>query len=669
MLLRGIAARSFLPFSDWVRLDLGMGLTVVTGPNGAGKTSLALGLDLARAAVGRYTGDPAAGRLELYESAAHDGTSSFCVGVELDLDREEERRRVRAFVCAAYACGARDPGGLTAEEDDATAREYLLEDSLGPLYTGRLVIRYEAAMVRPWFVAWEFRHGDQVFHVVIEGEGSGQLRRESAEPWTQPVGAGPFSELLLNAQGLDENVMDFRVALENLKQPVSFSVQPLSGGPGMIPASLLELAPGLSVAEYGNRGFSFGQVLAAVLGAGLVLTDNRRLPLRRRFRYEELGLPADLRDGADLAAELYRLKIGAGPERDRFRQIQSTFKDLTDRDLDLRTRRAPEDGSDPGLIIEPVVVDGGRERPVEFSGAGIQEALFVSTVADEEPGRVLVLDEPAVNLGPTLQRRMLRRLRGHSQCVIITHHADLVPVEEPADLNRVVRVAPGPEGPRVLRPAFGHLAGRDAHRWLRLLGPAHVRALLFVSAVILCEGSTEVAPLSQWWRHARALGLRDPEAANIPVISVDGHTNFAAYVEYLDAFDIPWAIVADGPALRGGSRMARQLAALGHLPSAPPDDRDDFTGWREAWESVGMFTLACEFGDDGSKGGEFEALLRRVDPDLLARIRSQTGRNSKPLTGSLFAAEHPDPPEEVMDLYKKIAAWLGPEILAEEGTR
>jgi len=87
-----------------------------------------------------------------------------------------------------------------------------------------------------------------------------------------------------------------------------------------------------------------------------------------------------------------------------------------------------------------------------------------------------------------------------------------------------------------------------------MLEPAHVRGLLFAAAVILCEGATEVGALPRWWQAARSFGLRDPEMANIAVVDVGGHRGFGAYVRYLDAFGIPWAIVADGPALRGAAR-------------------------------------------------------------------------------------------------------------------
>jgi hypothetical protein len=163
-----------------------------------------------------------------------------------------------------------------------------------------------------------------------------------------------------------------------------------------------------------------------------------------------------------------------------------------------------------------------------------------------------------------------------------------VPVEEPADLGRIVRIAPGPSGARVLRPDLGNLSALESQKWLRLLEPVHVRALLFAPAVIFCEGMTEVKALPPWWRHARKIGLRDPEAANIPVIGVDG------------------------PALRKDSDMAEQLAKLGRFPSTPPAQADDFAGWRRSWEDVGVFSL------QGSEVG-----LDRVGPGGTGRGEAQ----------------------------------------------
>ena len=253
------------------------------------------------------------------------------------------------------------------------------------------------------------------------------------------------------------------------------------------------------------------------------------------------------------------------------------------------------------MTIEPTVIDGYGERPIEFSGAGVQEALVLSALLPGEPGHMLVLDEPAVNLEPTMQRRLISRLREVGQCLVITHSADLVPADSPADLDRIVRLAPGQHGTQVRRPDLQARDTKEALAWLRLLEPTHVRALLFAATVILCEGPTEVGALPRWWRDTSSLKLRDPEAANIPIISVGGDRGFGAYVRYLDAFGVPWAIVADGPALRRNSSLAKQLGPLKHLPRRQPIDDDDFARWRAYWQRAGVFTLASQFGDDGKQ--------------------------------------------------------------------
>ncbi len=347
MLLRQIEAEQFLSVGDRVRLEVGPGLTVITGPNGVGKTNLGACLDLGRAVVGRAAGDPAAERLALYESAGHDGAGSFTVALDLDLDQAWERQRVRAFVCAAYACTMRDdPGGPSADDDDIVVRQWLQGDSLAPLWSGRLLVRYESAQARPWFAAWEFSYAGGTWHVVLEGDGSGQLRRGPADHLAQPAGAGTVRDFLLKSKPRADSRLDFRVALEKMSAPVAFTVQPLAGGQGRVPASLRELAPGLSVTEHANRGFPFEFVLSSLLQRGLTLTDNRRLPLRRRFSYAEIWDRGELRDGADVAAELYRLKIGDARARERFGQVQATFRALTGRALEVRA--AESSGRWPG---------------------------------------------------------------------------------------------------------------------------------------------------------------------------------------------------------------------------------------------------------------------------------------------------------------------------------
>lgn len=85
-------------------------------------------------------------------------------------------------------------------------------------------------------------------------------------------------------------------------------------------------------------------MLSVILQRGVVLTDNRRLPLARQFTLDELGRGVDLRDGSGVAAELYRLKHGGVRDQERYREIEATFTHLTKRTLGLRARSAPADG-------------------------------------------------------------------------------------------------------------------------------------------------------------------------------------------------------------------------------------------------------------------------------------------------------------------------------------
>ncbi|QQM38059.1 AAA family ATPase [Streptomyces liliifuscus] len=654
-----IGCRDFLSCGD-LHLDLAGQPIIVTGPNGAGKSNLGRVVDLISTVVGHYSGRPAADRLGLYNRAGRFGATSFQVAVKIELDQAWEQELVAAFVRAAFVCGAdsaSSPSLPTRAQLDAAVRDQLDPASLFPLWTGTLHVHYDAAWSQPWFAAWEFTHADATWHIQLVG-GSSFLRlgptdargrvpaqtRNFSHWWQQrPAGLGDFTKVLPPSQ----------------VEALSFSVTPPNDGSSPLPVTLLDLAARLGEREIDNRSFDFIHVLAAILRQGIVVTDNRRLPLERRFSHQALQRSFDLRDGGGVAGELYRCKNGPLALRQRYAQAKELFTDLTGRALGVQASPDPEE---PGtMLIDVTVVDGDYEVPIAFAGAGIQEALLLSTLLTGKSGRVIVLDEPAVNLEPTLQRRLIPVLDARrAQCIVITHSADLVPASTPADLSRIVRLAPHPSGTQVFRTPQD-LPAQEQTRWLQRLGTSEARAPLFAAGVILCEGATETGALSRWWDSTHCPEWGPLSAANICLMRVDGDTAFHGYIDYLEAFGIPWAIVADGPALSPGSRLHEHLTAKNLLPDGQPDPSDTFTRWKGYWEEAGVFTFAREFGTDGNKGGEFEALLTELDPELYEQARKEHGR-SKPRVGAHFAAHHSNPPTPVTDLYRRIREHLDPEV-------
>ena len=655
MFVRSIWLQDFLSFNDSPALRLDPGLTVITGPNGAGKSNLARSLDVARAVLAPHD-HPESGRLDLYREAGFEGATEFTVKLDMVLDQPWEQDLVRTHVQATYLTSGPGQSPQTAGSFEESLG-WLVADSLISLMTGTLIIRYRATAARPWAAYWEFSDEDSgaTWHaVLVDNQGIDQLRPGEAGKPEQAGGGRRFADWLMQAKPQNAAEMDFRVAMRTAReQPVIFSVG--SSQADRIPAKVRELALGLGFAP-GDRSFSFRQVMNLVLQRGIVLTDNRRLPLQRRFPLSELSGPVDLRDGAAVGGEIYRLKNGDFADKERFRQIQSTFKTLTGRDLDVRAR--PAGDGEAGLIIEPTVTGQHAERLIELSGAGVQEALVLSTLLRGTPGRITVLDEPAVNLEPTVQRRLVSQVRGPGQYLVITHSADLIPFDEPDDLKRIARLAPGASGTHIRQPDYDELGSRDQFRQLQLIQPAEIRALLFAQAAVLCEGQTEPGALPRWWNNARTAGLPDLGAANVSFIAVDGHNGYRPYIKFLDAYGIPWAIISDGPALRKGRKLSQDMEKLGHWPdAAEPGDDQDFTQWRSFWERAGVFTLATQFGDDGTKLGEFEELLRQVDHELLGKAMTET-RGSKPRAGAYFASAHPELPGPVRDLFQKIADYL-----------
>ena len=116
----------------------------------------------------------------------------------------------------------------------------------------------------------------------------------------------------------------------------------------------------------------------------------------------------------------------------------------------MQVQQATQDGQGTTTVEVPaiwVTVNAGvgsaglaPEVPIEFAGAGAWEALVLASVLGEPSASVVLLDEPAVALHPSLQRQLGAHLvRAPAQFVVITHSAELLPLADATDA-RLVRL-------------------------------------------------------------------------------------------------------------------------------------------------------------------------------------------------------------------------------------
>jgi len=647
MRLTHVTVDGFLAF-ERMQARFGPGLNVLVGPNGSGKSTLLRAVELARLAL------DGAQALEAsdFASAGHLGRDSFTVTVGLEVLGDGHRAALRAFLTAAWMelvdAGNIDPDGADAVLEavsDALGDDYL------HLASGELVVGFDRQASRPWTVVWQFASPGGPAHAVLDGPGGPSI---AVGRWVADPGPGAIpTATLRNATtgtAADIRTGGLHVGWKALLLPrTARRLAVPTGRPWLFASRLAPLAGLRDAARPGspNGQITLADVVAAAAREGVALTVNHRLPAQEEFAPPELASAARVSDGTGVALAAARDKNGASGDRERWRRVQRTFAELTGRGLELRVGFRPDDGRTTlRLWVEETAPGGGGgfEVPLALAGAGLQEAAAVSTLL-HTPAPVLLLDEPGVHLSQLGQRSLLRSLRlagAAKQVVVVTHQPEMVPVAGEDDLRNCLRITRrnGVGSVGVLREA-----GRVAAKQLALLGPLDRRALLFCDGAVLCEGVTELAALEEWLDV-----LPDgPSAGNILLLDVNGDSGFPGLIRLCEAFEVPWAVVADGPALRSDSKLAGWLREQDR--SVP--DGDDLRVTREGWRALGVHTLASR---SDYRAGEIENVLARLDQDLLRQCVTDMG-GSKPRVGRAFAQRHPVP-ADVLDLWARLKERL-----------
>lgn len=650
MRITRLAATDFLSFES-LDLEVPPGLSVIVGPNGSGKSNLGRVLTVATAgAIAGATGDFSE-LVREWSQAGRYGTANYEVRVGINFDGPDERSLLDDWARAAMICALRG-----AEQGQDVGWDLRLHADFGgaeALGAGELIVQRDVGRDHPWVIAWETAAAHMVLwtgSTLAPGPlGAPQPDRQNLIDWLVKR-----NDPLAGRAGAGPGPSTLRLADILASGPLEMIVRP--SGSGAEIEQIRALRDAFGVQSPSSAPVTLGMVLHRLIGEGLLVTANRRAPVTSVVEPMRLAQPPVLSDRSGLGLELLRRKNGTAEEREAFRDAGDLFCGITRSRLEVRLQPLEVSSERTDVLIAPLVIEKAPDGidydvPLRLAGAGVEESAHLAVLLTTDKD-VLVLDEPATNVSAVAQRRLLasvRAQRATTQTLLITHSAHMVPVRDVRDLEHVIRLARPARATTVHRPSLS-----DADRYRELLFQSEVRDLLFAAGVVLVEGRTELEALTVWFDQVDELSLPTPSDLHVALLSVDGDSRFAKYAELMDILGVPYAIVADGPAMRGGGRLSKLPD-----PAPDPDDATDetFVDAVARWAPFRVRTLADRFGDDGSKTGEIEAAFARYDAKAWAEI----SRGDKPRRGYAFARTV-GLPDDVLELWRNLIGDLGLEL-------
>lgn len=234
---------------------------------------------------------------------------------------------------------------------------------------------------------------------------------------------------------------------------------------------LIKLRTFLAHRGFAEDGLNIFQLITTIYNSSIIRTSNIRSKPRAFLNPQEtlgaLTITTDL-SGGELPSVLFRLKNSTSPkERSRYSKILGAFKQITgssEFDVGIRTRLLSTQAINELTVIDPSrfavrgdigsvslqgeegikflgirtkegemiqyelvtqVVDGDMAVPLDFAAAGLFESLILLVALLGHERKVILLDEPALNLHPILQKRFLELVKqaisNNNQIAMITH--------------------------------------------------------------------------------------------------------------------------------------------------------------------------------------------------------------------------------------------------------
>ena len=177
-------------------------------------------------------------------------------------------------------------------------------------------------------------------------------------------------------------------------------------------------------------------------------------------------------------------------------------------------------------------------------GAGIKETLFLLAKCFERRDKVILMDEPATNLHPTMIRRLMDEIFASNdqesksgQVVIITHSPSVASLEMLSSMNQIVRID------RIQYSIIVQPSQSDRNWITSHLSTFHLfkPEALFSKQIALVEGPSDKLFLDVLLKHYGSDMTRD----DVLTVDVGSISSFPKFGRLLDIFQVPYIILAD----------------------------------------------------------------------------------------------------------------------------
>lgn len=663
--IEGIHIQNFLSFGDFNWNAVDPRLNAIVGPNGAGKTNLFRAF---RALLDGLNYEHSNEWTDEFNTAS--GQKRFVIAFDIRLTSDWEKDFLACFVRAAYTDETvmqRYLGQQAIAFSPETSASFsqivhhgIRRENVEWLFQGRLTVefderrswssRYQPASVPDscvWYLDDRRGHGSSVF-----GGGPNQGYNDIFEVWISSLDETQRKTFGFPGAGATGGewiyTLDPRTILcdETRANGIHLAI---SGQPQSETITYRDFEDLLGARLESNHGYDGRFVFREMLRRAIVFTDNVRVEPRESFKISEItsGAPTQLSDGANLPVFLFREKNGAATARKHYGDVKDVFNRITGAKLDVGLDQITLDMFGKPTIGETELpltmrVAGDRgDMSLRMSGAGLAEVAYLSALIVGDSDRIILLDEPALNLHPATQASVAKEIEENAanQFLAITHAQRMIPVDSVTQISRfylrngvTCRAAP---------------SKNDDRRYLENLSKelrrsADTRDIVFSRGVILVEGETETAALSVWFDEIEDRIL---QRQSLALLSVNGYPQFENYLRFANAFAIPWVIVCDGDAIgpmpdpqkQGSKKLDQQLRDVG-VQGVPSVDYLNFKERKEMLQRFGVLTLA----DAADENFESLPVVKECKAHLPPELQ---GNRSRVRLGRYCAENYPCPSE------------------------